>query len=102
MTDDPMSNRPDGKGAPTPKDEVPPEAVPAPEEPVPFVYKAIAFAILALPWSFLLSEMQELLEQYQSGSLGRVALLIGIVAFLLLVGALAKRLHRFHQGMSRS
>ncbi|MBI5569023.1 MAG: hypothetical protein HY914_03675 [Desulfomonile tiedjei] len=87
---------------PAAKAEVQPEVLPEPDGPVPFVYKVIAFAILALPWSFLLSQVQELLEEQQYGYLSRVSLLVGIVAFLLLVGALAKRLYRFHKGMSRS
>ena len=65
------------------------------EELTPFVDKFIAFAVLSIPFSALLVWIQDVLIVRFSKSVTHIVLLIGIVTFLLSIGNVAKRIHRF-------
>jgi hypothetical protein len=65
------------------------------EELTPFVDKVIAFVLLAIPFSAILAWSQEFLIERFSRSIANIVLLVGIVTFLLSLGQVAKRIHRY-------
>lgn len=74
---------------------VAPRAEPDEEELTPLVDKVIAFVLLAIPFSAFLAWVQDLLIERFSRSITNIVLLVGIVTFLLSLGQVAKRIHRF-------
>ncbi len=79
----------------SPDQEVAPQPEAGEEQLTPFVDKVIAFALLSIPFSAFLVWAQDLLLERFSRSIAHTVLLIGIVAFLLSLGQVAKRIHRF-------
>jgi flagellar biogenesis protein FliO len=69
------------------------------EDPVNFSDRVIAFLILILPFSWSIDKIQELLLEHVSQFVGRMAVLVGLIAFLVLVGWLSKRIHAYRKKM---
>jgi len=59
--------------------------------PATLLDKAIAFAVLAFPVSYLLDLVQQLIEDWAPRQVVSIVLLVGIVGFLFLVGWAARR-----------
>jgi hypothetical protein len=78
-----------------PDQPVMPHAGPEEEELTPLIDKVIAFVLLAIPFSAFLAWIQDLLIERFSRSVAHIVLLIGIVTFLLSLGNVAKRIHRY-------
>jgi len=72
---------------------VPPE----PEVEVTFLDRALAFIALIYPFSLLIDKMQEILTGRFGSSLNNIMVLVGIVAFLLVVNMIAKRIYAYRK-----
>jgi hypothetical protein len=69
------------------------------EDPINFSDRVIAFLILILPFSWSIDKAQELLLDKVTEFVSHMAVLVGLIAFLLLVGWLSKRVHAYRKGM---
>ncbi len=69
------------------------------EDPINFSDRVIAFLILILPFSWSIDKAQELLLDKVTEFVSHMAVLVGLIAFLLLVGWLSKRVHSYRKGM---
>jgi hypothetical protein len=69
------------------------------EDSVNFSDRVIAFLILILPFSWGIDKAQELLLDLVSPFVSRMAVLVGLIAFLVLVGWLSKRVHAYRKRM---
>jgi hypothetical protein len=67
------------------------------EDPINFSDRVIAFLILILPFSWSIDKTQELLLDKVSPFIAHMAVLVGLIAFLLLVGWLSKRVHEYRK-----
>ncbi len=69
------------------------------EDHINFSDRVIAFLILILPFSWSIDKAQELLLDKVTEFVSHMAVLVGLIAFLLLVGWLSKRVHAYRKGM---
>lgn len=69
------------------------------EDPINFSDRVIAFVILILPFSWSIDKLQELLLDKTSEFVSHMAVLVGLIAFLVLVGWLSKRIHTYRKTM---
>jgi hypothetical protein len=69
------------------------------EDPVNFSDRVIAFLILILPFSWSVDKVQEVLQETVSQYVSNMAVLVGLIAFLVLVGLLSKRVHAYRKRM---
>ncbi len=69
------------------------------EDPINFSDRVIAFLILILPFSWSIDKAQELLLDKVTEFVSHMAVLVGLIAFLLLVGWLSKRVHAYRKTM---
>lgn len=72
-----------------------PEQIPAEQEAeeiidVTFFDRVIAFVALIYPFSLLIDKMQELLQEKVGASVNNILVLVGLIAFLLVVNRVAK------------
>jgi hypothetical protein len=67
------------------------------EDPINFSDRVIAFVILILPFSWSIDKLQELLLDRTSEFVSHMAVLVGLIAFLVLVGWLSKRIHAYRK-----
>jgi hypothetical protein len=93
MTVEDKTQKPAEEGSPT-EPGVAAETPTEEEEFTPFVDKAIAFAVLSLPFSALLAWVRDVLIEPLGQRVAHIILLIGIVAFLLSLGNAARWIHR--------
>lgn len=66
-------------------------------EQTSFLDKVIAFGVLVLPFSWVLVWIRDQLESHVSKSVNNIVFLIGIVAFLMLVGKVAERVRDYRK-----
>lgn len=69
-----------------------------PHVEVTFLDRVIAFLLLVWPFSYLISWAQDLTADRLPTSIANIMVLIGIVAFLVVVGWLSKRIYRIRKG----
>jgi len=69
------------------------------EDPINFSDRVIAFLILILPFSWSIDKAQELLLDLVTPFVSHMAVLAGLIAFLVLVGWLSKRVHAYRKTM---
>ncbi len=69
------------------------------EDHIKFSDRVIAFLILILPFSWGIDKAQELLLDKVTEFVSHMAVLVGLIAFLVLVGWLSKRVHAYRKGM---
>lgn len=69
------------------------------EDPINFSDRLIAFLILILPFSWSIDKAQELLLDLVTPFVSHMAVLVGLIAFLVLVGWLSKRIHAYRKAM---
>ena len=69
------------------------------EDPINFSDRVIAFLILILPFSWSIDKAQELLLDKVTEFVSHMAVLVGLIAFLVLVGWLSKRVHAYRKRM---
>ncbi len=62
-----------------------------------FIDRVIPFVLLIWPFSYLISACQEFLRPLVPTMISNLSVLVGIIAFLLAVGWLSKRVHRFRR-----
>jgi hypothetical protein len=93
-----------GTGAQPPEEKDKSEAQdipsPAPEyepEPVEFLDRVIAFVVLIGPFSYMVAWLQSEFADAVSLSVHNMIMLVGIIAFLVLVGYASKRVHRIRK-----
>jgi len=67
------------------------------EDPINFSDRVIAFLILILPFSWSVDKVQELLQDLVSQYISNMAVLVALIAFLVLVGWLSKRVHAYRK-----
>ena len=67
------------------------------EDHINFSDRLIAFLILILPFSWSVDKLQEVLQDKVSQYISNMAVLVGLIAFLLLVGWLSKRVHAYRK-----
>jgi hypothetical protein len=72
-----------------------PEQIPVEQEAeevidVTFFDRVLAFVALIYPFSLLIDKMQELLQDKIGSSVNNILVLVGLIAFLLLVNRIAK------------
>lgn len=72
------------------------------EESTSFLDKVIAFGALVLPFSWVLVWIRDQLEAHVSKSVNNIIFLVGIVAFLMLVGKVAERVRDYRKGRRRT
>lgn len=65
------------------------------EEFVTFLDRCIGFILLVGPWSYMTARAQELLQGLLPVKIINMVVLAGIIVFLVAVGGLSKRIHRF-------
>lgn len=73
------------------------EEQPVEEEHIDFSDRLIAFLILILPFSWSIDKAQDLLLDKVSEFVSHMAVLVGLIAFLVLVGWLSKRVHEYRK-----
>jgi len=94
MTDDKNTVRPaDDKGGSEEQGNVAPDQGPEPQ-PVEFLDRVIAFLLLIGPFSYLVAWLQSEFAEMVSLSVHNMIMLVAIIAFLILVGYVSKRVHR--------
>ncbi len=71
-------------------------------EPTSFLDKVVAFGILVFPFSWVLVSIRDQLESHVTKSVNNIVFLVGIVAFLLVVGKAAERIRDYRKARSRS
>ncbi len=64
-----------------------------------FIDRAIPFAVLIWPFSYLISACQEFLRPLVPTMISNLSVLLGIITFLLAVGWLSKCIYRFRKGI---
>jgi hypothetical protein len=69
------------------------------EDHINFSDRVIAFVILILPFSWSIDKAQDLLLDKVSEFVSHMAVLVGLIAFLVLVGGLSKRVHAYRKRM---
>lgn len=69
------------------------------EDPINFSDRVIAFLILILPFSWSINKAQELLLDLVTPFVSHMAVLVGLIAFLVIVGWLSKRIHIYRKAM---
>jgi flagellar biogenesis protein FliO len=69
------------------------------EDPINFSDRVIAFLILILPFSWSVDKLQEVLQERVSQYVSNMAVLVGLIAFLVVVGWLSKRVHEYRKRM---
>lgn len=69
------------------------------EDHINFSDRVIAFVILILPFSWSIDKAQELLLDKVTEFVSHMAVLVGLIAFLVLVGWLSKRVHAYRKRM---
>jgi hypothetical protein len=69
------------------------------EDPINFSDRVVAFLILILPFSWSVDKLQEVLQEKVSQYVSNMAVLVGLIAFLVLVGWLSKRVHEYRKRM---
>ena len=89
MTD--TNKIPDEPGIPDAQEQV------EDEDSINFSDRLIAFLILILPFSWSVDKLQEVLQDKVSQYISNMAVLVGLIAFLLLVGWLSKRVHAYRK-----
>lgn len=62
-----------------------------------FIDRAIPFVLLIWPFSYLISTCQELLRPLVPTTISNLSVLVGIIAFLVAVGWLSKRVYRIRK-----
>ncbi|MFH1117438.1 MAG: hypothetical protein V1792_26250 [Pseudomonadota bacterium] len=62
-----------------------------------FIDRAIPFVALIWPFSYLISVCQEFLRPLVPTTIANLSVLVGIIAFLVAVGWLSKRIYRFRK-----
>jgi flagellar biogenesis protein FliO len=67
------------------------------EDPINFSDRLIAFLILILPFSWSVDKLQEVLQDKVSQYISNMAVLVGLIAFLVLVGWVSKRVHEYRK-----
>lgn len=67
------------------------------EDPVNFSDRVIAFLILILPFAWSIDKAQELLLEKVSEFVSHMTVLVGLIAFLVLVGWLSKHVHAYRK-----
>jgi len=67
-----------------------------------FIDRAIPFAVLIWPFSYIISTCQEFLRPRFPTMISNLSVLVGIIVFLLAVGWLSKRMYRFRKGIAES
>jgi hypothetical protein len=67
------------------------------EDPINFSDRVIAFFILILPFAWSIDKAQELLLEKVTPFVSHMAVLVGLIAFLVLVGWLSKRVHDYRK-----
>jgi len=66
-----------------------------PEDLVTFLDRCIGFVLLVGPWSYLTALAQDMLQDLLPVKIINMVVLAGIIFFLVAVGWLSKRIHRF-------
>ena len=89
MTD--TNKTPDEPGIPDAQEQV------EDEDPINFSDRVIAFLILILPFSWSVDKLQEVLQDKVSQYVSNMGVLVGLIAFLVLVGWLSKRVHEYRK-----
>lgn len=71
------------------------EHQPEPQVEVTFLDRVIAFLLLVWPFSYLISWAQDRTVDLLPTSIANIMVLVGIVAFLIVVDKVSKRIYRF-------
>ncbi|MCA1959925.1 MAG: hypothetical protein LDL33_03935 [Desulfomonile sp.] len=78
-------------------DKQAPQDEAAPEVEVMFLDRVIAFLVLVLPFSYLISKAQDLTVDRLPTSIANIMVLVGIVLFLIVVDKVSKRIYKIRK-----